>query len=198
MRQLFSALIVLLLAVATATATAQGDEQPVAGGILTIDPDRLFQETGLGQRLQAELDRLRSDLKAENGRLDQELIAEEAELAARRPAMPVDEFRALADAFNEKAEAIRAAQKEKLQNLTRRLEEDRQRFINAMRPILAQVIAERGGVIVIERRMVFLAADSVDITDELISRIDAATGGEARGTVADTADGKATGPQPGQ
>ncbi len=172
--------LLVLTALIAATAGHGQDASPgypaaPPGGILTLDPERLYQDTRFGRTIRAELDRLRAGLQAENGRLDRELGEEEAQLAARRPNMDPDEFHALADAFDEKAEAIRATQAGKLQGLIRRREDEKQRFFSAVLPVIADVVRERRGVIIFERRMVFLAADSIDITDQLIRRIDALT-----------------------
>jgi len=142
------------------------------GGVLTLDTNRLYRESGPWRGIQGELDRLLSELQAENVRLDRELSEEEAELAARRPDMEPGEFRMLADAFDDKAEAVRSVQAGKLRTLEQRRSDERQRFLQAVLPILAEIVRDRRGVIVIERQAVFLAADSIDITGQLIQRID--------------------------
>lgn len=161
----------LLLLSVLAAAPAIGQEVP-KGDVLTIDSDRLFLESALGQSIQAQLDADGEALLAENQKLDRELTAEEAELAQKRPTMPADEFRLLADAFNKKVENIRTAQDAKQQEIGQRFEADRQRFFNVILPVLSQIVEERNGLVVLERRQVFLSAEEIDITDEVIDRVD--------------------------
>jgi len=156
-----------------ANAQDAGQDPPVgSGGILILDTNRLYRESRPWRGIQEQLDRLLSELRAENNRLDGELSKEEAELAARRPNMDPNEFRALADAFDDKAEEIRSTQADKLRALEQRRADERQRFLAAVLPVLAEIVRDRRGIIVIERQTVFLAADSIDITSQLIQRID--------------------------
>ncbi|MFV2052847.1 OmpH family outer membrane protein [Aliiroseovarius sp. YM-037] len=157
-------------------SVAQQQPQPGANGILTVEPERLYAESMFGQKIEAELDQARSALIAENQALDTSLSEEEASLAERRPTMPADEFRQLADAFDEKVQGIRETQENKSKELTQRRESSRQEFFSTVIPILAEITEARGAVAVLERRVVLLAADSIDITDQAIARIDAELG----------------------
>lgn len=166
-------LVVLMLAWA-APATAQ---EPVQGAsVLTIDPERLFAETAFGRRAIGEIERRAAELAAENRRIETDLIAEERELTDRRPTLPVDEFRALADAFDTKVDEIRAAQDAKLREVQGLREDAQQAFFGQIGPILAQILNERQALVVMDRRNVFAASEAADITDIAIARIDAEIG----------------------
>jgi hypothetical protein len=89
----------------------------------------------------------------------------------------VAEFRALADAFDEKVQRIRTEQDAKARELQELREQQRQTFLRRISPILAEIVRERGALAVLGRRTVLLSADSIDITDEAISRINAALDG---------------------
>lgn len=172
-----SAMLATGMALLLATqAVGQQQDQPGANGILTVEPDRLYSESMFGQKIEAELEQARSALIAENQELDASLSEEEASLAERRPTMPPDEFRQLADAFDEKVQGIRETQENKSKELTQRREASRQEFFSKVIPILAEITEARGAVAVLERRVVLLAADSIDITDQAIARIDAQFG----------------------
>ncbi len=41
-------------------------------------------------------------------------------------------------------------------------------------PVLSDLVRERGAVVVLDRRDVFLSADAIDITDEAIARLNTA------------------------
>jgi len=75
---------------------------------------------------------------------------------------------------NRKVEGIRKAQDAKSRALQRGFEEDRMRFLDAVRPILAEVMTTRGAVAIIDSRAVFVGFDNIDITAEAIARLDVA------------------------
>jgi Skp family chaperone for outer membrane proteins len=146
------------------------------GPVLTLDQERLFQQSLFGQALlarhQADLDAL----LAENRRIEAALEAEELDLTQRRPTLPAEEFQKLATAFDDKAEDIRAAQTNKDRVLAQRLEDERQRFFEAVAPILAALLQESGATAIIDKRAVILSFDRIDMTDAAVARIDRVLG----------------------
>lgn len=139
--------------------------------VLVIDQDRLFAETRLGSQAQEEFEERAQALASENQRIEAELIAREQELTELRPTMPADEFRVLADEFDARVERIRAEQDEKARLLNRSRDEARQEFFGEVAGIISEIVREKGAVVVIDRRDVFLSADRIDITDEAIELV---------------------------
>lgn len=184
-----AALALSLAAAPPAVAQTAPEAQPGAvvsdSAILTIDPERLFAETAFGRRAQREIESEATDLSNENRRIEAELIEEERSLTQQRESLAVEDFRALADAFDAKVDRIRAEQDAKERRLNALRETEQQRFFRQIGPILSQILAERGGLVVLDRRNVIAASERVDITDLAISRIDAEIGDGSE----DAADG---------
>ncbi len=151
-------------------------EARAPASILTIDPEQLFEQTLFGQRIIAESEELAANLQAENRRIEGELSEEERDLTERRPSLSVEEFRALADAFDEKVNRIRTEQDAKVREVQSFRETAQQRFFGEIGPVLLGVVRERNAAVILDRRNVFLSAESVDITQEAIERIDAQLG----------------------
>lgn len=147
--------------------------------ILTLDRDRLLSETRFGRAVEAQFERDSQVLIAENLRLEQALETEERELTDQRATLSSDEFRALAEEFDTKTEAIRAAQDAKSRAITSRRDAERQRFLQAAIPVLADLMRESGAVAIFDKEMVILSLRGVDITDEAIARIDEVLGEDA-------------------
>ncbi len=169
------ALCVLAMAIIGSTAYAQqlGVQQ---SGVLTISSERLFSDSAFGQRVFEEIDAESALLAQENERIVAELSQEEKELTAKRATLTPDEFRPLAEAFDEKVQSHREGQRAKLDALARRGEEARGTFFEMAQPILIELLREFRASIVIERSNVVLSSDASDITDAAIARIDAAIG----------------------
>lgn len=144
--------------------------------LLTLDQERLFAESAFGRRVAAEIEAASRTLAQENRAIEAELQAEERALTERRPELPAEEFRALADAFDAKAVGFRRAQDAKARALQRRDEAERQAFLRAALPILADLVAELGAVALLDDRAVLLSSEAIDVTDRAIDRIDAEIG----------------------
>lgn len=142
--------------------------------ILTLDDERLFTGSAFGKAVIARQEAAAKALTDENRRIEAALEEEEKDLTTRRPAMKREAFMPLSEAFNQKVEGIRKAQDAKSRDLTRAYEEDRAKFLESARPILAQVMQAAGATAIIDSRAVFVGFDNIDITDEAIARLDAA------------------------
>ncbi len=144
--------------------------------ILTLDSERVFGTSAIGRKITSELEADFEALVAENRQIEADLTAEEQALTTKRADLPAEEFRALADAFDEKVQRIRTEQDAKQRELQQRREEERQLFVDQIAPILADIGRERGAIVILERRNVVLSAESADITEEVIARINARLG----------------------
>ncbi|MYA89330.1 MAG: OmpH family outer membrane protein [Boseongicola sp. SB0662_bin_57] len=160
----------LLLAglVAGACLLAGPVSAQVATPVLTIDWERLLNETRQGALLRAKLDREAQELAAEHLRIRNELAAEERELTDRRAELSPEEFRDLANAFDARVQRLRAETDEKERLLSRAADEARLSFF---RDVIADIARARGAFVVLNSRDVLLFANAVDITDEAIRRI---------------------------
>ena len=166
----FVFLLVLALSAPASVGFAQEKQTPSA--VLTIDPERLFADSQFGKTVVARLEADQASLLAENKKLEQALEAEEKDLTVKRQTLPAAEFRVLADAFDKKAEEIRSARLAKSRSLASKRDEDRQKFLSAVVPILGNLMGEMGGLVILDKKTVFLSFDRVDVTDLAIARID--------------------------
>ncbi|GAB5445906.1 OmpH/Skp family outer membrane protein [Gymnodinialimonas sp.] len=162
-----------------AFAFAPAQAQPLAprdAAILVLNQDRLLTQTAFGQRIQSELDAASVALAAENRQIEAQLTEEELELTERRPTMSPEDFRVLADEFDARVVAIRAAQDAKTRDLQAQAEAAQQRFFEETFPVLLDIVQSRGAAVLLDSRTVLLSAGSVDITDAAIVAIDEAMG----------------------
>src|SRR6056297_1176684 len=144
--------------------------------ILTVAPDVLYSQSDFGQRIAREIEEESAALAAENHRIEAELTAEERELTDLRDTLAPEAFRARAEAFDEKVQRLRREQDEKARTLGQRNDEARRALLIAVQPVLLQLMEESGAVAILDRRAVLLSADSVDITDQAVRRVNAEFG----------------------
>ena len=144
--------------------------------ILTIDVDELFSQSQFGARVLNDYRSGQESFAAENRLISAGLREEKLALAAQRSAMTDEAFRREAEAFDDKAQAIRRSQDAKQRELESILTDGRNRFLEVTRPILEELMLSRGASAVLDRRSVLLSLGSVDITAAAIERIDATIG----------------------
>ncbi|MFW5641356.1 MAG: OmpH family outer membrane protein [Roseicyclus sp.] len=141
-------------------------------GVLVLNQERLIARTGYGRRIQQELETASTALAAQNRGIEAELTEEELALAELRGTVPAEEFRAMADAFDARVEAIRETQEGKARDLAEQAEAARTRFFERAAPILLDIVRSRGAAVLMDSRAVLLSAESVDITEEAIAALD--------------------------
>lgn len=173
MVRLFKAGTLLIVALFWATSTLAQD---VRSPILTIDSERFYQESAFGQRVLSDIEEQTNLLAEDNRRLEAELEAEEEALTDQRPDMEPEAFRALADAFDARVEAIRRDREDRSRSISELLEQNRDRFLQSAASVLEDIMREAGAGVILEQRSVFVSANAIDITDIAISRMNAALG----------------------
>lgn len=141
-----------------------------------LNEERLLRESRYGQAVLAELREAEARLEAENERIAEELAAEERALTAARAELAPEEFRARADAFDQRVEAIRAERNELSLDLARRSDAAAARFFDEALPVLVQLMSEEGLVAILRPDALILGADWLDVTDQMIERLDTAFG----------------------
>ena len=180
LRGVFAFCAVICITVGAAQAqTTRGpgfDTGVVMSAVLVIDSDRFFTNSEYGKRVATDLEAERLRLVQTKRELEAELEAEERRLLELRDVTPADEFSAMVDVFDIRVQRARQSQDETGRVLSQRYERARAEFISDALPILANILAERRAVAVLERGSVFLSADAIDITDEAIRLADAALG----------------------
>lgn len=144
--------------------------------VLTIQMDRLFNESAFGLRTSADIEADVAVLTAENRRIEAELRAEELDLTERRKTMEPEAFRALADAFDSKVQLTRQEQNAKFDDINRRAEQARRAFLKAAEPVLEQIMADAGASAVLDSASVVMSAPHADITNLAIGRINTLIG----------------------
>lgn len=183
MRARVLAAAVLALGLGAGQGAAQDAPDPARPGqgqlrspVLTIEADRLFAETLFGERIRAQVGAAADALAVENRGIEAMLQEEVDSLTERRPTMEVAAFRAEAEAFDARVQAIRAAQDAKERALNLALGEGREAFLEAATPVLGQLMIDSGAVVILDRRSVFLGVGLIDVTDAAVAAIDAALG----------------------
>ena len=166
-------LVVASLTFPTQSAQAQG------ANIVVIDQARILRESAGGQdiqrKLQAISQTIQSELQAEQSALETEgralegRLANKSEEAIRADAGLVSQMQS----FQRKQQAFVQKSQIRQQELAQTEQNAIAEFYSALEPVLEQVLAERGGNLMVERSSVLIAQPSLDATTLAISKINA-------------------------
>jgi Skp family chaperone for outer membrane proteins len=163
--------VLALLCAGPVSAQSTVTPQPTASPFLTLNQERLYQQSDFGQRVKSTLQIEASRLSEENRRIDAALTEEEKRLTVERSSMTPDEFRTLATDFDERVTAIRKAQQSKQASIQRQGDQERARFFELAFPILLGLVEETGAVAILNDSAVIFSVRQIDITEAAIVRI---------------------------
>ncbi len=170
MRLLFAFLLGLWASVSVA------QDFPIFGvtSILIINQEALFAESNLGNDILV-LEQQERDKLIEDGRtIGAAFMLEEQALTELRDTLPSDEFRALANAFDQKVEKARAEQETSDSIMISNIEARRRAFYQVIAPVLASLMQKYQATAIIDRRSVLLFDRNMDITNEAVDVLDQA------------------------
>lgn len=157
------------------SAAAPGAD-PRALAVVIVDQEALYRQSRWGMRAQAELAAQSRQVAADNDRAFADLVADEDALTAARARLSPEEFRIRAAEFDERVMAIRRERDEAREALSDTAERDRAIFFQAAAPVLGRVMVARGALVMLDQRMVLIAEDRVDVTDDAIAALNAELG----------------------
>ncbi|WGW02807.1 OmpH family outer membrane protein [Tropicibacter oceani] len=152
------------------------DEGVIQSPVLVIEFERVFAESDFGQRIMAEIEAEGAALSQENRRIETELADEERRLTQQRATLAAKDFKALAEAFDEKVQRLRREQDAKARAVSARPDEARRQMAITVQPVLQEVMQEARAAVILERRSVFVAISAIDVTELVTQRINAQIG----------------------
>ncbi|MEM6620183.1 MAG: OmpH family outer membrane protein [Pseudomonadota bacterium] len=141
--------------------------------VVSLNRERLLSESAFGRAMIGSLSDQQQALVIENQRLTEELETEERALTETRKTMSAEEFRPLAEAFDEKVKQVRAAQDGKAVDLAKAREAARFSFFRRIEPVIIEIMQSRGARVLLNNQAVLLSTDDVDITAAVLARLDA-------------------------
>lgn len=149
-------------------------EQQAPAFIGIIDVQRILSEAAAARSVREQVEGFRSTYLAELTSEEDRLREEEQELGRQRAILSAE---ALAE--RERAFRTRVAEvQQRAQTISRQLENSFGRAMNrvrqAMLPIFADLTRERGINIIVAKSQILFAVRSLEITDEVLLRLDAA------------------------
>lgn len=161
-----------LMAVAPVAAVAQTT-------VLVLDSNRVLNESAVGvsirEQLQTISEAMLAELQEEGNPLNTEFESFQAEIQALNPEalQGNEELQSRYQELGEKAVQFRVSEQIKSRELIATRIQALAPVREALNEILQAVVDDRGADILLEREVVVYAGDSVNITDDVIERLNA-------------------------
>jgi outer membrane protein len=150
-------------------ARAQTLEEP---RIAVVDVQRILTEAKASKGIQPELENLRKEFQ--NKVRDEERALREAEqqLSQQRAILSPDAFAQKRREFADKAGEAQRLVQERRKSIDRAFNETRNVIIQNLALVTQDIARERKLNIVLDKKFTFMSANSLDITTEVIARLD--------------------------
>jgi Skp family chaperone for outer membrane proteins len=173
MTRRLAACLAILVALGTGTGAGTGAAAQEGAPFLIINQERILTGSRTGQALLAQEEEARDALRAEARAIDRRFEEEERYLTELRAELPPEEFRAIADEFDERVVEARRQQDARSTALVLEFDQRRRQFYADVAPILVRLLSRYGAHAILDESSVLLADQSLNITDAVIAEIDA-------------------------
>jgi len=166
--RMISALV--LAAAASTAASAQS---------LVVDQERALNESAVGQHIAAQLERIGTEMQAEIQTQQDAVRAESEALNTETSAMTEEAIRQRPDLiqrvqqFQEDMRNLELERRVRQQELAATEQAALQPVIPILQEIMQAVMTERNGVIMLDQSVTIMTANSVDVTDVVLERLNA-------------------------
>lgn len=171
LRRFSLAASMLLLPVAiAAAASAQTVAAPV---VVIVDVQQILRESLVAKNIQAQMDRRTQRYTKEVTAEENELRRTQNELERQRTVLTPDEFNAKMRAFEQRYDALDNSVQVTRQALQKSYNDAMTKVENTALQIISNIAAERKANLVLTKAAVLFEAPGMDITQEVIRRLDA-------------------------
>ena len=180
MKTMFKAAAIAALALGTSSlstaALAQAAAPATVTSIIVVDMARVASDSAAGKSGQTQLKTKLDSLQARGKTLSDSLRTEEETLLKARQAntMAPEAFQAKVKDLQTKQNNARTELGNREQELQRSNAFVNQQIFNAVGPIIQAVMRERGATVVLARDAALAVAPTLDVTADVIRRLDAA------------------------
>ena len=170
--------ILIALAMAGVSAPVLAQQLPAAV-IVTVNRQEMIDTSATAKAAQAELKPKGDALNARVSQLRTSLAAEQKTLQDTQPQQGATE--AVVRAFEVKVRDFQTRQQQAEQEVQRRQQEIQQsnqwivkQIVDGAQPIIGQIMRERGANIAVDEQVTIQHAAAIDITDDVVARLDKA------------------------
>jgi outer membrane protein len=163
----------LIAAVVAVPLVSPAQAQTIPTAVIgVVDVQRVLRESKASKSVRPEIDRMRKAFQGEVSKQEQQLRQVEQELNRQRAILAPEAFAQKRRAFSEEARKAQSAVQLRRRDLDRAFNNTKNEILKNLF-VAAQAVAEAKKLnMLVEKRSVFLSAKTMDVTSDIIVRLD--------------------------
>ena len=136
-----------------------------------IDLNKILAEADAAVGASEQIEEIAKDIEGEIKKSDEEIIKEQNLLIESQAIMAPEAFDTKRKEYEIKVQKYNAERQSKLLKIDELIALSRNDVLNALKPILEEISNQKGITILLEKGSVMLNADKMDITDEVLKKL---------------------------
>ena len=136
-----------------------------------IDLNKILSESKAALAASEQIEKIAIDIENEIKVSDEEIINEQNLLIESQAIMAPEAFETKKNEYESKVQNYNNERQAKLMKIDELIAISRNDVLNALKPILEEISNEKGITILLEKGSVMLNADKMDITDEVLKKL---------------------------
>ena len=160
-----------VLTLGTFVAGAKAQEIPVPK-IGVVDVQRVLRDSKAAKNIRPEFESMRKAFQKQVSEQEQQLRQAEQELTRQRAILAPEAFSQKRRSFSEEARRAQNSVKERRRQLDRAFNDTKNEILKNLVVVAQQVAEAKKLNMLLEKRFVFLSVKTMDVTNEVIARLD--------------------------
>ncbi len=136
-----------------------------------IDINKILAESDAAVMASKQIEEIAIEVENEIKNSDEEIIKEQNLLIESQAIMAPEAFESKRIEYEKKVQNYNSERQSKLLKIDELIAVSRNNVLNALKPILEEISNEKGITILLEKGSVMLNADKMDITDEVLKKL---------------------------
>lgn len=190
MRTPIKFILTIMLAFSALLFSASAFAQ-TGGKVVIVDFTRVQEESLVGQNVISQLTQFGNAVQARKEALETELNAEGTALESQEAVLPPDAFQQRVEEFQRKARLADLELQGYRSTMVRAEQNAKLEITNNLKPIVNQIMREKGADLVLDKSLIYMAAGGFDVTDLVVARLDSQVQNYALNLQAPTLSGPA-------
>ena len=139
--------------------------------IAIVDLNLILSESKAAKGATKDFEKIQKDTESEIVESDKSMLEERNKLIEQQSVIAPEAFEVKAQDYEKKLQNYQSEKQNKLRKLENVLQTARNEILENVKPILEELSQELGVTVILEKNSVLLSATNMDITDEVIKKL---------------------------
>ena len=170
MKTLMKPIYLLIIFLLLNGFNAHADTYPNTS-IAIVDLNLILSDSKAAKAATKDFEKIQKDTESEIVESDKLMLEERNKLIEQQSVIAPEAFEVKAQDYEKKLQNYQVEKQNKLRNLEGVLQKARNEILENVKPILEELSKELGVTVILEKNSVLLSATNMDITDEVIKKL---------------------------